>query len=61
MSEPITITLNTDIAWGPTLQIRWAEKIDIWASNRKKTVLQQLWMGSDGSLEWRDVPTDSNP
>lgn len=29
--------------------------------NGRKPVLQQVWQGSDGSAEWRDVPVVDEP
>jgi hypothetical protein len=41
--------------WRLTHQLRWAERNDL-DYQGNKTLLQQLWISSQGKQEWRDVP-----
>lgn len=43
-----------------TMQLRWVERRNIYGRmvNYQK-VLQQLWLGTAGTKQWRDVPFEN--
>lgn len=50
--------------WTPTLNLRWLEQglcenVHISYSAVKIRKLQQMFQGNLGSIEWRDVPTET--
>jgi len=50
--------------WIPTLNLRWFEhglgkNVHPSYSNVKIKRLQQMFQGSLGSVEWRDIPTEN--
>jgi len=53
MKEEFTFTYT--VCWTPTCLLRWQlRRIDFDPKNTTK-VLQQMWQGSNGEQEWRDI------
>ncbi len=42
--------------WMPSRHIRWQKRIECGCQQK---VLQQWWIKSDGTAEWRDVPEET--
>lgn len=50
-----------DESWSLTTQLRWKQRLKQHGNGTAEdiTVLQQMWQGSMGTQEWKDVPTET--